>query len=92
MERIIELCEGNPGAATVLSRLSTIEPVKDHFDSYLNVLIHYGIKGSMVWILYKDICKSDISLFRNKLTEYALGKRVHEEDKQVFKQNGYETL
>jgi len=54
MEYLMELMEGNPGAMSVIMSLVNVNP-------NLLMLLHAdGIKGSEIWLLYKDICGEDI--------------------------------
>lgn len=60
---ITKMSEGNPGAATVLTRVmldgSKIDPDAGHGQSIF-ILLGFdsrGIFGSRVWMLYKDVCR-----------------------------------
>ena len=56
METVILMAEGNPGAVSVLGQLL-------QKDWGLIVILHLddmNIRGSQIWIAYKDYCKEDI--------------------------------
>ena len=69
-EAVFKMSEGNPGAITVMARLLKEAPLidLDSADSQsLNMgiipilaLDDMGIRGSGIWILYKDICGMDL--------------------------------
>lgn len=62
---IIKLCDGNPGALSVLMKLlaSTEKIDSDSalgpYSSFIS-LDSFGIYGSNIWILYKDVCQESI--------------------------------
>jgi hypothetical protein len=60
-EVIIELCEGNPGAVSVLTRVRVARP------DLLLYMYENGPRGSDIWVLYKDECGEDIFLFFDTL-------------------------
>ena len=74
-ESIVLMCDGNPGALNVLLELVDKNAIVDT-DSVLGFMTtmcgmdESGIYGSDIWILYKDICGSDVvmlmALFRGK--------------------------
>lgn len=58
MEMIMVMGEGNPGAITVLANMMKDDPIMGplrilHLD-------HYEIRGSKLWMLYKDCCGQDL--------------------------------
>lgn len=59
-----KLSEGNPGAISVLMQLMQAEDVDPDsaFGPFGTVLSldTYGVYGSKIWILYKDLCGEDI--------------------------------
>lgn len=61
-----KMSEGNPGGLTVLMQLLKDSPRIDP-DAAMGPLAHifnldsYGIYGSHIWILFKDICGQDIT-------------------------------
>jgi hypothetical protein len=63
---LFKMSEGNPGALTVLLHIlkenARIDP-NDFFDGLGPILSldSYGIYGSSIWILYKDVCGEDIT-------------------------------
>ncbi len=66
LSAMMKLSEGNPGALSVLSRClneaQTIDPIPEPIMGLL-MLDTFGIYGSDIWILYKDICGSSLALF-----------------------------
>lgn len=70
MEIILELAEGNPGAITVLSKI-TAQSVAD--------LRTLGIYGSDIWGLYKAICEEDMQLMEYKIAIAMIDKQSKEE-------------
>ena len=72
-DAIMKLVEGNPGAISAIMACMNIHDSVDK-DSMLGVLSvplsldEYGIYGSRIWILYKDVCGQNpvkmITLFR----------------------------
>lgn len=63
-----ELAEGNPGALSVVSRLDFVD---------LEALKETDLRGSMIWVGYKDICGEDIAVFKNKIADRTIEKLVH---------------
>lgn len=62
---IVKLADGNPGATVVcmemLKKGKDIDP--DYVMGGLGMLLMldtFGIYGSRIWMLYKDVCKQDI--------------------------------
>lgn len=62
---VVELCDGNPGALTVMMQMiennAQIDP-DDAFGSLgaLLSLDSEGIYGTDIWVLYKDVCGEDL--------------------------------
>lgn len=66
MDSIVEMCEGNPGALRVLMGImkntETIDP--DNALGGLGTVLMldtFGIYGSRIWMLYKDVCGESIA-------------------------------
>lgn len=66
MDILIAMSDGNPGAASVLSNIA-INSAKIDPDCVFPFGIgtflsmdEYGIYGSRIWVLYKDVCKQDV--------------------------------
>ncbi len=60
---LIKMAEGNIGALQVLMKLITEqEPYPGLIDIYH--LDDREIRGSKIWLGYKDVCKNDLSKFR----------------------------
>ncbi len=61
-EMIVDLCEGNPGALTVL--MSTYKEVGvDRFLPFVRALGERNIRGSAIWCSFKDVHGQDIEAF-----------------------------
>ena len=63
LQLLMKMSEGNPGAATVLAQL---------FQTDLGImsvlsLDDMNIRGSQIWIGYKDYCKQDIDKFKQAI-------------------------
>ena len=75
---LMKLCEGKPGALTVLLQTvkndSAIDP-DSAFGPYSSILSldSLGIYGPSIWILYKDVCKEDVVNFVGLLRGNQLG-------------------
>lgn len=66
MDIIVKMAEGNPGAVRVLCEMlkdgGAIDP--DNSFGGLGALLSldtFGIYGSRIWVLYKDICGEDLT-------------------------------
>jgi hypothetical protein len=63
-EYVLEFCEGNPGCATVIARIADyveIRPVViTSVKPVLVQLVDMNIRGSQLWVLYKDLFNGDI--------------------------------
>lgn len=60
-----KMAEGNPGAATVLGEIMKARP--DTWRVYVGHLDDMNIRGSQIWIAYKDYCGRDIEKFFLKI-------------------------
>ena len=65
MERIINICNGNPGALSVFKLIS--DTYSEYLDNILNKLENNNIKGSDIWIIYKSECNKNIDYFLNHI-------------------------
>lgn len=61
MDLIVSMSEGNPGAVTVIAQLLKD---KDMGLIFLLNLDDMNIRGTQIWVGYKDYCKEDIDKFR----------------------------
>lgn len=59
--QIIDLSEGNPGAVTVLGGLVNDRP--DEASTILEKLDAMNLRGSRIWLGYKDYCGEDMDEF-----------------------------
>lgn len=66
IDAIVALAEGNPGATVAMTELmksaATIDP--EHMLGALAPLLmldSFGIYGSHIWMVYKDICNHDVT-------------------------------
>ena len=57
---IIKLAEGVPGAMSVLLQLTSLS-AEECFTCLLG-LDDMNMRGSQIWVAYKDICKEDIAV------------------------------
>ena len=60
-ETLIELSDGNPGALTVLTDCAAQTP--SSFGVIVDKLEEHDIRGSLIWVGYKDICDEELSAF-----------------------------
>ena len=61
------MSESNPGAISVMSQILEKEPVKGIY--ILLSLDDMNIRGSQIWIGYKDHCKENIETFIKKIDD-----------------------
>lgn len=54
VDLLVQMSQGNPGAAMALADLAEIKP------DYILLIDSYGIKGSDIYVLYSDICGRDV--------------------------------
>lgn len=59
-DAIITLSEGNPGAINVLMEVTRKTSLADHVLSNLDSM---NIRGSQIWVAFKDHCKQDVLRF-----------------------------
>ena len=78
MDVLYKLSEGNPGALTVcmevLKKGAEIDP--DAFGGGLLQLLVFdtlGIYGSRIWMLYKDVCESNLVSMLGVMRAWQLG-------------------
>jgi DNA-binding transcriptional LysR family regulator len=64
LDLVVQMAEGNPGAVTALAAL-----IKDDDMALMRILDldDMGMRGSQIWVAYKDHCKGDIEAFRKAL-------------------------
>lgn len=75
---IAKLCEGNPGALSVLCELFKQAPTVDPQAAFggftpLMALDTLGLRGSRIWMLYKDVCRQSVPLTLAVLRANQLG-------------------
>jgi hypothetical protein len=63
LDQALDVCEGNPGAISVLARFMRDDP------QVVAVIIHLGLRGSAIWMLWKDEAKEDEGRFVEILNE-----------------------
>lgn len=61
----LTMCEGNPGALQVLMKLAE-DPMGLMFILDLDDM---GMRGSQIWIAWKDHCKCDLEVFKKALRD-----------------------
>ena len=64
---LVEMAEGNVGAVTVLARLANGEADGSFMDALH--LDDMNIRGSQVWVAYKDFAKEDFAVFVNAVRQ-----------------------
>lgn len=62
----VKMSEGNPGATTVMAQLLKHDP--DMGFMYLRHLDDMNLRGSAIWVAFKDHCGSDIAKLVQCLT------------------------
>lgn len=74
-EAIMAMSDGNPGALSVMIGIIKEEHKMVGLSPFVAILLldTYGIYGSSIWILYKDICGSDLSKFVGVLRATQMG-------------------
>lgn len=60
---LLLMSEGNPGAITVLMQLVVQDPL------LMLTLNDMNIRGSQIWVGYKDVCGEDLELFKQKVLD-----------------------
>ena len=75
---VVKLAEGNPGAATVMMKILQEQDKIDPDAAGMGVLgllmfDTLGVYGSRIWMLYKDVCNSDVSEVLAVLRGWQLG-------------------
>jgi hypothetical protein len=75
---IVNMSDGNPGAVTVMIQMIKTAPTIDPQSAPgplgpLLVLDTLNIWGARIWMLYKDVCKEDISKAIGILRAWQLG-------------------
>ena len=90
-EGIIKLCKGNPGALSALSMMVMASAETDPDSAFgattpLITLDEMAIYGSDIWILFKDVCKQDVTVTLAMLRATQLGLLTHKEVKAALTQ------
>ena len=65
MDIMVTLSEGNPGAVTVLTEIVKVNPTFGIME-----LLHFddmNMRGSQIWVAYKDYCGCDIEKLREAI-------------------------
>lgn len=74
VEAGVVMAEGNPGALTAIRAL--MEYGTDATVIDLAHLDDMEIYGSHIWVGYKDICKFDAELFREKIRDHSIKEEL----------------
>lgn len=61
MDVVVKMSEGNPGGLSVLTEILKKEPTDGFFT--ILTLDDMNIRGTQIWIGYKDHCNSDLDVF-----------------------------
>ncbi|MDJ0952458.1 MAG: hypothetical protein QNJ81_02140 [Acidimicrobiia bacterium] len=64
---IVKMAEGNPGGLTVMMKIMEVDPMDGLFR--LLDLDDMNIRGSQIWVGYKDHCGQDIATFIEKIKD-----------------------
>lgn len=75
---LTKMSDGNPGALTVLMRAMEDGPAIDPQSALGDICVPlsldtYGIYGSEIWVLYKDVCGQDLVMMLALLRAVQLG-------------------
>lgn len=62
VDTVVQMSEGNPGAATVLARILKSQDTIDGLTLILN-LDDMNMRGPQIWLGYKDHCDKNLSAF-----------------------------
>jgi len=58
-EKWIIQCDGNPGALSLWFSITD----SSQLEHLLDALVHYNIRGSDIWVIYKEKCNKNIATF-----------------------------
>jgi hypothetical protein len=61
MDLLTTMAEGNPGGLTVMMKLLENDPIVGL--AHILHLNDMNIRGTQIWVGYKDHCKSDLQVF-----------------------------
>ena len=61
--KLLTLCEGNPGAISIMLELQRINHFSDDYYKCCNYLWENNIRGSNLYVLWKETCKKDYEIF-----------------------------
>ena len=69
LDIMIKMSEGNSGAATVLTALLAVADYDNYDKNFLLVLNldDMNIRGSQIWVGFKDHCNSDMDWFKRAI-------------------------
>ena len=67
MNMMMKMSEGNPGAITVCTEILKADPIGG-FMALLS-LDDMNMRGSQIWVGFKDHCKQDLGAFLAAITE-----------------------
>lgn len=88
IDMLYAMSEGNPGATSVLTQL--LSHKTQNWAGGLGLVLNldsYGVYGSDIWVLYKDICGEDIDLVCTVLRTFQFGTFSREEIAEILKEN-----
>jgi hypothetical protein len=69
LQVLVEMAEGNPGAASVLAKMTSADP--DNAILSVFKLDDMNIRGAQIWAGYKDFAKKDIAVFMDAASNYS---------------------
>lgn len=77
---LVTMAEGNPGAINAIRQL-----MDGNENGILDVLRldDMNIRGSQIWVGFKDVCEGNVELFRKKIRDRDM-EMVHLINKEMF--------
>lgn len=93
LDVMLKMSEGNPGAASVCAQLmketEKIDP--DNIMGGMGVILSLddmGIRGPKIWMLYKDVCKENLTYLNAVMRGRQLGHLSSEKIKHAIEHYG----
>ena len=65
----LAMSEGNPGAISILTKALNIKGNSDWLLSFALILDDMNIRGTQIWLGYKNHCNQDMTLFMKLVKE-----------------------
>jgi len=67
MDVLVKMAEGNPGAVTVMTQI--LKTRQEDGPAIISALNDMNIRGSQIWVGFKDHCNSNIDRFIKAINE-----------------------